>query len=71
MSKNRPLIDVDGQQTTPRLRDNLKRLRNGFLHYADQSYSDKALRAAMAAWPDIRTGRTVNSNPLRSRAEYA
>jgi hypothetical protein len=47
MAKGRPLISVDGNQITPRLRDDLKRLRNGFLHYADLSYGDKALGAAM------------------------
>jgi hypothetical protein len=71
MQKGRPPITVDGKQITPRLRDDLMRLRNGFLHYADRRYSDKALSAAMATLSNDRGGRTIYTNPLRSRAEYA
>jgi hypothetical protein len=71
MAKGRPPIMVNGSLITPRLRDDLKRLRNGFLHYADHTYSDQALSAAMVRLSNGRTGRTVYANPLRSRAEYA
>lgn len=67
--KGRTPIRVNGELRIPTLRDDLRRLRNDFAHYGHNAVGADAVKAAMAAARDVRTGYVIRERTLR--AQYA
>jgi hypothetical protein len=67
MAKGRPLIETPkGRKRRPKLRDDLKEIRNRFLHYGHDEPGDKALQAAMKALEGERTGYVIREKTMRA-----
>jgi hypothetical protein len=66
MHPDRPPITVNEQQRRPKLRDDLKELRNRFLHYGHDAPGDAALRAAMDARRGGATGYVIREVTMRA-----
>jgi len=67
--KGRDPILVKGKERALTLRADLKRLRNDFAHYGHNAVGADAIKAAMTAAKDRRTGYVVRERALR--AQYA
>lgn len=70
MKKGRPEIPgSNGKMRRPKLRDDLKELRNQFLHYGHIQSGDDALMVAMTSLAGERTGYVIGERTMR--ANYA
>lgn len=67
MAKGRPEIPAaNGRRRRPKLRDDLKELRNRFFHYGHDRQGDDALRSAMASLAGERTGYVIRERTMRA-----
>ncbi|MEA2395854.1 MAG: hypothetical protein QOJ82_3745 [Solirubrobacteraceae bacterium] len=67
MAEGRPLIETrDGDERRPKLRDDLKEIRNRFLHYGHDRPGDRAVQAAMEALEGQRTGYVIREHTMRA-----
>ncbi len=70
MKKGRPEIPgPNGKMRRPKLRDDLRELRNQFFHYGHMQSGDGALMVAMTSLADERTGYVIRERTMR--ANYA
>ena len=70
MKKGRPEIPgANGRLRRPKLRDDLKELRNQFFHYGHLQSGDDALAVAMESLAGERTGYVIREHTMR--ANYA
>jgi hypothetical protein len=67
MAKGRPAITTpQGRTRPPKLRDDLKELRNRFFHYGHDESGDKALKAAMTSLAGEATGYVIREKTMRA-----
>lgn len=67
MVKGRPeIVTPKGETRRPKLRDDLKELRNRFFHYGHDESGDDALRAAMASLSGEATGYVIRERTMRA-----
>lgn len=70
MKKGRPeILDSNGKMRRPKLRDDLKELRNQFFHYGHSQSGDDALMVAMTSLAGEKTGYVIRERTMR--ANYA
>jgi hypothetical protein len=66
MDARRPPIEKKGEMVRPRLRDDLRELRNRFFHYGHDASGDTALEAAMTSLAGDATGYVIRERTMRA-----